>query len=132
NKDYEPFAIQRDEAICQILETNKSISYSFKDQVLFEEKEITKADGLPYTVYTPYKNKWLEKYHQNLPILEFDSSELFSNFYKSQFVFPSLEQIGFVASNKKVKPYTFDFLTNYQDTRDFPAIDSTSYLSPHL
>ena len=132
NKDYEPFAIQRDEAICQVLETNKSISYSFKDQVLFEEKEITKADGLPYTVYTPYKNKWLEKYHQNLPILEFDSSELFSNFYKSQFVFPSLEKIGFVASNIKVKPYTFDTLSNYQDTRDFPAIDSTSYLSPHL
>ena len=47
NKDYEPFAINRDEAICQLLETNKSISYSFKDQVIFEEKEITKADGFP-------------------------------------------------------------------------------------
>jgi len=132
NKDYEPFAIQRDEAICQLLETNKSISYSFKDQVLFEEKEITKADGLPYTVYTPYKNKWLEKYHQNLPILEFDSSKLFSNFYKSQFAFPSLEQIGFLESVIKVKPYTFESLSNYQNTRDFPAVDSTSYLSPHL
>jgi len=31
NKDYEPFAIQRDEAICQLLENNKTISYSFKD-----------------------------------------------------------------------------------------------------
>ncbi|RVT72261.1 deoxyribodipyrimidine photo-lyase [Flavobacterium sufflavum] len=132
NKDYEPFAIQRDEAICQLLETNKSITYSFKDQVLFEENEITKSDGLPYTVYTPYKNKWLEKYYQNLPILEFDASELYFNFYKSQFVFPSLEQIGFVESSIKVKPYTFDALANYHDTRDFPAVDSTSYLSPHL
>ncbi|MEN9907013.1 MAG: hypothetical protein RLZZ540_154 [Bacteroidota bacterium] len=132
NKDYEPFAIQRDEVICQLLETNKSITYSFKDQVLFEENEITKADGLPYTVYTPYKNKWLEKYYQNLPILEFDASELYFNFYKSQFAFPSLEQIGFIESSIKVKPYTFDALTNYHDTRDFPAVDSTSYLSPHL
>ena len=47
NKDYEPFAIQRDLAICELLESNKIISYSFKDQVIFEEKEITKADGLP-------------------------------------------------------------------------------------
>ncbi|MBA0883195.1 cryptochrome/photolyase family protein [Flavobacterium undicola] len=132
NKDYEPFAIQRDEAICQLLETNKSITYSFKDQVLFEENEITKSDGLPYTVYTPYKNKWLEKYYQNLPILEFDASELYFNFYKSQFAFLLLEQIGFVKSSIKVKPYTFDALSNYHDTRDFPAVDSTSYLSPHL
>ena len=132
NKDYEPYAIQRDEAICRLLETNKTISYSFKDQVLFEENEITKTDGLPYTVYTPYKNKWLEKYYQNLPILEFDASELYFNFYKSRFVFPSLEQIGFVGSSIKVQPYTFDALENYQDTRDFPAVDSTSYLSPHL
>ena len=61
NKDYEPYAIQRDTVICELLEKNNAVSYSFKDQVIFEEKEITKADGLPYTVYTPFKNKWLEK-----------------------------------------------------------------------
>ena len=41
NKDYEPYAIQRDTEICELLETNKTITYSFKDQVIFEEKEIT-------------------------------------------------------------------------------------------
>ena len=132
NKDYEPFAIQRDEAICQLLENNKSITYSFKDQVIFEEKEITKADGLPYTVYTPYKNKWLEKFNQLKPVREYNTVELFSNFYKSDFAFPSLEQIGFVKSSIKVKPFTLKNLDNYQETRDFPAVDSTSYLSPHL
>lgn len=132
NKDYEPFAIQRDEAICQLLEKNKSITYSFKDQVLFEEKEITKADGLPYTVYTPYKNKWLEKYYSILPIREYDATDFFSSFYKSQFAFPSLEQIGFVESTIKVQPYNLNDIANYQETRDFPAVDSTSYLSPHL
>lgn len=132
NKDYEPFAINRDEAICQLLETNKSISYSFKDQVIFEEKEITKADGFPYTVYTPYKNKWLEKFQTMTPLREYDTSELFSNFYKSNFSFPSLEQIGFEKSTIRVKPFSLDNLKNYQETRDFPAVDSTSYLSPHL
>lgn len=132
NKDYEPFAINRDEAICQLLETNKSISYSFKDQVIFEEKEITKADGFPYTVYTPYKNKWLEKFQTMTPLREYNTFELFSNFYKSNFSFPSLEQIGFEKSTIRVKPFSLDNLKNYQETRDFPAVDSTSYLSPHL
>ena len=132
NKDYEPYAIKRDSAICKLLETNNAITFSFKDQVIFEEKEITKADGLPYTVYTPFKNKWLEKYKSMAPVLEYDATDVFSNFHKCDFVFPSLEQIGFEKSPIKVKPHNLKFIANYQDIRDFPALDQTSYLSPHL
>ncbi|HAT80460.1 MAG TPA: deoxyribodipyrimidine photolyase, partial [Flavobacterium sp.] len=73
NKDYEPYAIKRDLAIGELLATHKTTCFSFKDQVIFEEKEITKADGLPYTVYTPYKNKWLEKYKSVAPVKEYDA-----------------------------------------------------------
>lgn len=132
NKDYEPYAIKRDLVICEVLESNKITPHSFKDQVIFEEKEITKADGLPYTVYTPYKNKWLEKYKSMAPVPEYDTFNTFSNFYKSDFVFPSLEQIGFEENSIKVKPHNLKFISNYQDIRDFPALDKTSYLSPHL
>ena len=132
NKDYEPYAIKRDLAICQLLETNHIKSFSFKDQVIFEEMEITKADGLPYTVYTPYKNKWLEKYKSMAPVQEMDASILLSNFYKSNFSFPTLEQIGFEESAIKVVPHNLKFVGNYHETRDFPALDTTSYLSPHL
>ena len=132
NKDYEPYAIKRDSAICELLETNNAIPFSFKDEVIFEEKEITKADGLPYTVYTPFKNKWLEKYKSMAPVLEYDATDVFSNFHKCDFVFPSLEQIGFEKSPIKVKPHNLKFIANYQDIRDFPALDQTSYLSPHL
>ena len=132
NKDYEPYAIKRDLAICQLLENNHIKSFSFKDQVIFEEMEITKADGLPYTVYTPYKNKWLEKYKSMAPVQEMDASILFSNFYKSNFSFPTLEQIGFEESAIKVVPHNLKFVGNYHETRDFPALDTTSYLSPHL
>ncbi|MFM2367825.1 MAG: hypothetical protein RL619_121 [Bacteroidota bacterium] len=132
NKDYEPYAIQRDTVICEMLEANNTISFSFKDQVIFEEKEITKVDGLPYTVYTPFKNKWLEKYKSMAPVLEYDATDMFSNFYKSDFAFPTLEQIGFEESPIKVKPHNLKFIANYQDIRDFPALDKTSYLSPHL
>jgi deoxyribodipyrimidine photo-lyase len=132
NKDYEPYAIQRDTEICELLETNKTIAYSFKDQVIFEQKEITKADGLPYTVYTPFKNKWLEKYKSMAPVQEYDTAAYFSNFHKNSFDFPSLIQIGFEESPIKVKPHYLKFIADYQDIRDFPALDKTSYLSPHL
>ena len=132
NKDYEPFAIKRDLAICELLATNKTAHFSYKDQVIFEEKEITKSDGSPYTVYTPYKKKWLEKYRLNAPVREYDCSDKLSNCYKSDFAFPSLKQIGFLESTIKVLPYHLNSIANYHETRDFPAIDSTSYLSPHL
>ena len=132
NKDYEPYAIKRDFAVCQLLESNTIQSFLFKDQVIFEEMEITKADGLPYTVYTPYKNKWLEKYKTMAPVQEMDTSILYSNFHKSSFNFPTLEQIGFEQSAIKVIPHNLKFVGNYHETRDFPALDTTSYLSPHL
>jgi len=132
NKDYEPYAILRDLAICELLDTNKISFFSYKDQVIFEEKEITKADGLSYTVYTPYKNKWLEKYNSMAPVKEYEATEKFRNFHKSNFTFPTLKQIGFEESSIKVLPYNLKNVSNYHETRDFPALDSTTHLSPHL
>ncbi len=132
NKDYEPYAIKRDLAICELLASNAINTFSFKDQVIFEEKEITKADGLPYTVYTPFKNKWLEKYKTMAPIPEYDTAVHFSNFHLSNFTLPTLEQIGFEESAIKVIPHNLKKVTNYHETRDFPALDSTTHLSPHL
>ena len=132
NKDYEPYAKQRDLAICELLQTKNIKSFGHKDQVIFEESEITKADGLPYTIYTPFKNKWLEKFSRIKPIQNFDSSVYYFNFYKNQYRFPTLAEIGFEESVIKVKPYNLSQIANYHETRDFPALDSTSYLSPHL
>ena len=132
NKDYEPYAIKRDLAVCELLDTYKCSSFLFKDQVVFEEMEITKADGLPYTVFTPYKNKWLDKYKSIAPVQEFDATNLFSNFYKINFEFLSLEDIGFEQSTIKVQPHNLKHVAAYHETRDFPASDTTSYLSPHL
>jgi len=132
NKDYEPYAIQRDLEICELLQSKNIKSFGHKDQVIFEEAEITKADGLPYTIYTPFKNKWLEKFNTIKSIQNFDTSVHNSNYYKSNFIFLKLAEIGFKDSDIKVKPHNLTKISNYQETRDFPAIDSTSYLSPHL
>lgn len=132
NKDYEQYAIKRDTTICELLKENNIASFSFKDHVIFEEKEITKSDGLPYTIYTPYKNKWLEKYQLSGSITENDTKPFLENFAKNQYQFPDLSAIGFERSAIKVVPHNLSQIGNYKETRDFPALDSTSYLSPHL
>lgn len=132
NKDYEPYAIKRDSAIEALAKANNASFFSFKDQVIFEELEITKADGLPYTIFTPYKDKWLEKFKSVAPLQEYITINYLTNFYQNHFDFPSLEQIGFEQSTIKVQPFNLSQIADYHETRDFPAMNTTSYLSPHL
>lgn len=128
NKDYEPYAIKRDQKIKEFLNSKGIEMKTFKDQVIFEEDEIVKADGKPYTVFTPYKRKWLEKFMKvNLNLIT-----NFDNFYKKIIDFPSLNQLGLKNSTIKVKKYSLKNVSTYSETRNFPNLDSTSYLSPHL
>ncbi len=128
NKDYEPYAIKRDQKIKEFLNSKGIEMKTFKDQVIFEEDEIVKADGKPYTVFTPYKRKWLENFTKvNLNLIS-----NFDNFYKKIIDFPSLNQLGLKNSTIKVKKYSLKNVSTYSETRNFPNLDSTSYLSPHL
>ncbi|MCD8411675.1 cryptochrome/photolyase family protein [Tenacibaculum finnmarkense] len=130
NKDYEPYALQRDAEIHDFLKS-KSINFiSYKDQVIFEEAEVTKNDGLPYTVYTPYKNKWLQKFNAEVHLKNYDIN--FNDFHQFTSEIPSLKFIGFNESSIKVTPYNLSNLANYDEIRDFPFIDKTSYLSPYF
>ena len=131
NKDYEPYAIDRDQKVKELLEKSGIEVNSLKDQVVFEESEIVKDDGKPYTVYTPFKNKWLSKFEDKLT-KPFDSEQSLNGLLKKTFEFPSLAEIGFVESKIKVAPFTFEGLSKYQENRDFPAKNQTSHLSPHL
>ncbi len=63
NHDYEPYAIGRDAEVKKFLETKGIAFHTFKDQVIFERNEVVKADGSPYTIFTPFSKIWKEKYH---------------------------------------------------------------------
>ena len=131
NEDYEPYAIQRDKIIADLCK-GKGVEFTqYKDQVIFEKNEILKNDGNPYTVFTPYKRKWLVKFQENeMKILKEEKVPF--NFYRVKLSFPKLQDLGFVASKIKVKQYQINNLENYKETRDFPSLDATSNLSPHL
>jgi len=58
NQDYEPYGIQRDAQITAQLTKDNIEFHPYKDQVIFEKSEVTKEDGKPYTVFTPYSRRW--------------------------------------------------------------------------
>lgn len=132
NHDYEPYALERDKDVTKLLSSKGVLVSSFKDQVIFEKDEVMKNDGNPYTVYTPYKNKWLGTLSLGEHTKSYDSETLLANLYEEDLDFPELHDLGFIESNIKVEPYDLSVLSNYHKTRDYPAIKGTSRLSPYL
>jgi deoxyribodipyrimidine photo-lyase len=128
NRDYEPYGLERDGNITRLFSENGVSSQTFKDQVIFEKDEVVKKDGLPYTVFTPYKNRWLDRF-EKLPLEpELNTENLFHFTTKM----PTLQAFGFETSEIKVIPYDISVAHNYAQTRDFPSVSGTSNLGPHL
>jgi len=134
NRDYEPYATERDAAVNKIAQQNNSELLLFKDHVIFEWNEVLKDDGKPYTVYTPYSKKWKLRYAKE-GINQYPTENHFNNFVKlkKQNII-ALEAMGF----KKV-PFQFpdrsfsnQIIGNYDKTRNFPAVNGTSRLGLHL
>jgi deoxyribodipyrimidine photo-lyase len=130
NRDYEPYARKRDFLVKSILQTKGVEFYTYKDQVIFEKDEILKNDGKPYTVFSHYKKKWLEKVRNEK--IEPLNHINFNRFYKFLEHFPYLQEFGFKSSLFQVKDFNFSNLEDYDLLRDIPSSDSTSNLSPHL
>ena len=131
NEDYEPYAINRDKNIEQFLLEHEIDFHLFKDQVIFAKNEILKNDQTPYTVFTPYKNKWVAELKKDQNILQ-TSPLNESNFLKIRLHFPKLKELGFRESVIRVLDYDIHNLQDYDQVRNFPALNRTSHLSPHL
>jgi len=134
NRDYEPNARSRDKRIYDSLKEKGITFIGKKDHVIFEAAEVTKDDGLPYTVYTPYSKKWKTRLESH-PITCYPSEELQSNFLQTKTSdFPSLEQIGFEKTEIDFPTIQLNTqaIQNYHLHRDFPAIAGTTRMSLHL
>lgn len=134
NHDYEPLAMERDAQIKTLLD-EKGISFqTYKDQVIFEKEEVIKDDGKPYTIYTPYANKWRAYWLNHVPKLH-PSIKLMDYFMDTKpFKIPSLKDIGFEATDLVIPAIKWDasLVKKYTDQRNFPAIKGTTQLSVHL
>lgn len=133
NRDYEPYARERDKAVYEFLRSKGIDFKAKKDQVIFEKDEIVKGDGTPYTVYTPYSKKWKAKmnpfYRKPYP------SETSNNWNQTiPRPLPSLKDLGFAHSGIAFpsRRLNKEIVTDYHNNRDIPSVNGTSRLSLHL
>jgi len=134
NRDYEPYSVFRDTNVERFLKINKIEYHSYKDHVLFEKDELVKEDGKPYTVFTAYKNKFLEKFNKEM-VRPLNTSQYYHNFIRIKpLPIMSIEMLGFEQINIVFpsKALTKSLLEGYAANRDFPARNGTSKLSVHL
>lgn len=135
NHDYEPYARQRDEEVRSWVLSKGLEFQSFKDQVIFEKSDILTDSKKPYTVYTPYKRKWLATL-TNQDLQSYQLEPLFKNWanFKTPQKLMSLQDIGF-------EPKAFQYpkanvssetLRLYEKQRDFPYHSGTSHLGLHF
>ena len=134
NRDYEPYAKERDTSIKELLNKNDISFNTYKDQVIFEKDEVVKKDGDPYLVYTPYKNTWKENFKDHTLKVHYTSQHLDNTVKNTRLPNVSLSEMRFKKSSISFPEYDTSptLIENYNDTRNFPAKDGTSNLSPHL
>ncbi|WP_118972259.1 cryptochrome/photolyase family protein [Taibaiella koreensis] len=134
NRDYEPYATQRDSTIAGLLKKEGISFHTFKDQVIFDRSEVVKDDGTSYTVFTPYSKKWLARLEDD-HLKPYPIQKYKHNFFPSKkTVIPSLKQLGFVAGKEPFPSSTPDeaLIRHYDKTRDIPTIEGTTRLGIHL
>ncbi|HLZ87448.1 MAG TPA: deoxyribodipyrimidine photo-lyase, partial [Puia sp.] len=104
NTDYEPYAIDRDRDIGELLAEKNIPFHCYKDQVIFEKKEVLKDDGTPYTIFTPYSRRWKallnDFYLSSYPVKKYYRHFL----RKDPGPMPSLASMGFKKTGEPFPP----------------------------
>ncbi|MDC1485347.1 DNA photolyase family protein [Pelagibacteraceae bacterium] len=147
SKVYEPDVIKKGKKIRDIFINNKINYKYFKGNILIEFQDVTKDDGTPFKVFTPFWKKAEQLYLEKVPSKISKIKKLNKEFtYFKKTISPSqllpkkdwfkkLEKYwdpSETEANKYLQELIKNRITDYGDTRDIPGINGTSKLSPFL
>ena len=147
NRCYEPWRIDRDKEIKRNFEDKNVAVESFSASLLWEPWTISKDDGTPYRVFTPfYKKGCLNSEEPRLPAGKVDLSNLYSEDLSSDSItdlnllptikwYKNFEQEwnpGEIGAEQNLNSFLDSGLLNYKEGRNFPSQEFVSRLSPHL
>ena len=145
NRCYEPFAIARDTALKAALQADGIEVHSHNGSLLREPWEVATADGGPFRVYTPFwRACMVGRVADPLPVppLAIDRSAPAGDALEDWSLQPvkpnwaagweRLWQPGEAGALARLEDFVADNLAEYEGLRDWPGLDMTSRLSPHL
>lgn len=141
NRDYEPHAISRDRAMEDQGGARGFATRSFKDTVFHEAGEPRTGAGTPYMVFTPYARAWRALPKQ--PVVPAFKGPCPGIGRLESWPIPSVGKLGFSCgadiprggektARELLRQFVAGGLGQYGARRDFPSVDGTSRLSPHL
>ena len=134
----------RDIQVQNYLESENINVNSFNDQVLYEPGFLKTGQGLPYSVFTPFKRKWIENFKMDFLDIEHQyqargSLDYSSNIGDFDFNFETTHQVNmdlWPAGEDEAQARLFKFLdekaVDYSKNRNDPILDGTSRISPYL
>ena len=147
NKIPEPGEEKKETKIIKNFE-EKNINYKFfKGNILSEHKEVTKDDGTPFKVFTPFWKVAEQVYLNKVPpkksktkkknkkIFIFKQSSDLSKVLPNKNWFKKFEKYwtpSEIRSGKVLDELIEKKIGNYHKTRDYPSIEGTSKISPYL
>ena len=147
NKVYEPDVIKKGKKIRDIFIKNEIPYKYFKGNILVEFQDMTKDDGTPYKVFTPFWRKTEQLYisknfSKNLKIRSKEKKiDIFKKSMSTKEILPKNNwhkkfEKYWNPSEPEAKKYLQELVKNkiedYGKTRDVPSINGTSKLSPFL
>ena len=147
-RDYEPQAIIRDTVVSNTLAVQSIEMVSFKDHVIFEQREVLTQTGKPYGVFTPYMRAWLARLGDAAPAqhaTKTHADALAARPPAYAKPVPTLDTLGFSPTNlsalgiqagatgaaKLIEDF-WHRIDDYDQTRNFPSLKGPSYLGVHL
>ncbi len=147
NKIYEPDVITKGKKIRDLFIKNEINYKYFKGNILNEFQEITKNDGTPFKVFTPFwrnaeqvylnqppgKNYIVKKKIKKITIFKkcIEPTDILpkKNWYKK---FEKYWKVSENDSKKILKNLIENKIKDYGTSRDIPSIEGTSKLSPYI
>jgi deoxyribodipyrimidine photo-lyase len=149
NWDVEPYAKDRDRTILVALKEKGIATQNFWDQLLHSPEEIRSGSGQPYTIYTPFWKNWISKAKAtSAPALQnaigLTDTEKEAARQAGVVELPTAKDLGFIWNNNlvispgeaaaqaKLNNFCDRAIDQYQEQRNFPAVDGTSQLSAAL
>jgi deoxyribodipyrimidine photo-lyase len=147
NKVYEPNVISRGKKIRDIFIKNEITYKYFKGNILVEFQNVTKSDGTPFKVFTPFWKNTEQKYLEKVPS-KVSKIKKMKKKYDLLGVSINLKDIlpkknwyskfekYWDPSENEAKKYLQNLIknkiTDYGNMRDIPSVEGTSKLSPYL
>ncbi len=130
-EDFTPYARKRD------LEIEHHLSlHLVSGQTVHHPNAILKADGKPYTVYTPYSKTWKATLPSKLNLYpapeRIDTPFVINNEHLPSFMVNPLFPAGEKEALVRLEQFTTYSITNYATNRNRADLDGTSSLSPYI